>query len=323
MIEIKSSLSRNLKKICEEHYDALHPYISSRLKDLSSRQSCFITGNLKRIITAKPSELEKVNTEFIDFCVAAGVGRLKEKNVFRGLGSAMNYDWFSKKTNSHYGGYDLAKKLNVKTCPYCNRSYTVTVADTKNRIVRPDFDHFFPRKQYPLLSLSFYNLIPSCSTCNRTLKNQNKVVYGKYIHPYEEGFGDALKINFFPKDTDSAVGKKTDFDILAVSSPIQTSKSQRCLASFGLFKLKELYEESHSSEIADIIRKHYVSNGRYLEMLKAAFPKLGSIDELYRIAFGNYYNEGDFEKRPLSKLTKDVVEQLVFTYCGNKLIDEK
>jgi hypothetical protein len=319
MIEIKSSLLRNLKKICEEHYDALHPYISSRLKSLSSRQSGFITGNLKRILTAQPSELEKVNTEFIDFCVAAGVGRLKEKNVFRGLGSAINYDWFSKKTNSHYGGYDLAKKLNVKTCPYCNRNYTVTVADTKNRVVRPDFDHFFPRKQYPLLSLSFYNLIPSCSICNRTIKNQAKITYGKYIHPYEEGFGEALKINFFPKNTDSAVGIKTDFDILTITNAIQMEKAQRCLESFRLFKLKELYEESHNTEIADIIRKHSVSNGRYLEMLNEAFPNLGSFEELYRIAFGNYYSEDALEKRPLSKLVRDIVEQLAFTYYGTKL----
>jgi hypothetical protein len=43
---------------------------------------------------------------------------------------------------------------------------------------------------------------------------------------------------------------------------------------------------------------------------------LGEIDELYRISFGNYYHEDDFDKRPLSKLTKDVVEQLVFTFPG-------
>ena len=82
---------------------------------------------------------------------------------------------------------------------------------------------------------------------------------------------------------------------------------------FILFKLKEIYQESHGGEIADIVRKHVVSNGMYLEKMKNAFPGLGGIDELYRIAFGNFYHEDDFEKRPLSKLTRDVVDQLMFT----------
>lgn len=316
MIEIKSSLLRNLNKICQEHYTALQPNILPQLSKLSTRQKAFISLNLKRILTAKPDDLQKVNNEFISYCLAPGVGKLKRNNIYRGLSFTLNYRWFTKKEAIYYCGYDLAKKLNVKTCPYCNRNYTVTVSNGKSRVVRPDFDHFFPHKQYPLLALSFYNLIPSCLVCNRTIKNQAKIVYGKYIHPYEEGFGDALKINFFPKDVDSSVGLKTDFDILTIANPIQPAKSKKCLESFNLFKLKEIYQESHNGEIADIIRKHYISNGKYLEMLKAAFPRLGGTDELYRIAFGNYYNEDDFDKRPLSKLTKDVVDQLIFTYPG-------
>lgn len=316
MIEIKSSLLRNLNRICEEHYDALRPYILSRLNHLSTRQRDFINRNVKRILTSKPFELEKISIEFRDHCRVPGRGKMDRKNINRGIHSVFNYRWFTNKDANYYCGYELAKKLDVKTCPYCNRNYTVTVANGKSRIVRPDFDHFFPHKQYPLLALSFYNLVPSCLVCNRTLKNQAKIVYGKYVHPYEEGFADTLKINFFPRDADSAVGIKTDYDILTITNPLQPRKAKRCLESFNLFKLKEIYQESHSSEIAEIIRKHSISNGRYLEMLKDAFPKLGGIDELYRIAFGNYYREDDFDKRPLSKLTKDVVEQLVFTYPG-------
>lgn len=314
MIQIKTTLLRNLDKICEEHFNELQAPISAKLSSLTVRQRTFITANLKRIITSRPDELIKINNEFKTFCTAPGRGKFK--HIYKGLSSVFNYKWFTKKDATHYCSYDLATKLNVKTCPYCNRNYTVTVSDGKSRIVRPDFDHFFPHKHYQLLALSFYNLIPSCLICNRTIKNQAKIVYGKYIHPYEEGFNDALKINFFPRDVDSSVGIKTNFEILTLPHSLQPLKAKKCQNSFNLFKLKEIYKESHNGEIADIIRKHYISSGKYLEELQKAFPAIGTIDELYRLAFGNYYMEEDFEKRPLSKLTKDIVEQLVFTYPG-------
>src|SRR5690606_37151236 len=52
----------------------------------------------------------------------------------------------------------LSTELNVKTCPYCNRQYTFTIEKgTKN--IRPEFDHFHSKSEFPYLALSFYNLI--------------------------------------------------------------------------------------------------------------------------------------------------------------------
>jgi hypothetical protein len=310
MIQIKPTIQRNIDKICKEHYDSLQATILAKAANLKVRQREFIENNIEEILTSKPKALFDLHKDYVQFCKAPGRAKLKHYNT--GLSGTFNYKWFTKKDATHYCGYDLAKKLNFKTCPYCNRNYTVTVAEGMNRTVRPDFDHFFPHKQYPLLALSFYNLIPSCLICNRTIKNQAKIVYGKYIHPYEEGFGTALKINYFPMDMDSSVGLKENYSINLIPNPIEPEKSKRCINSFGLFKLKEIYQESHGGEIADVIRRHNISNGKYLEILHKAFPKLGSIEELYNIAFGNYHNEEDFEKRPLSKMTKDIVEQLVF-----------
>src|SRR5579871_2613125 len=124
----------------------------------------------------------------------------------------------------------------------------------------------------------------------------------------------ALKINYFPNDVDTALGIKSNFDIIPVLDQIQPLKAERCRQSFELFKLRKIYQASHNGEIADLVRKHVISNGRYLEILNNAFPSLGGIEELYRLGFGNYYFEDDFERRPLSKMTKDIVEQLTFTF---------
>lgn len=81
---------------------------------------------------------------------------------------------------------------------------------------------------------------------------------------------------------------------------------------FELFKLQEIYQISHIDEISDIIRKYHISGGKYLEVLHHRFPDLGSVEDLYKIGFANYYNEEDFGQRPLGKLTKDIVDQLSF-----------
>src|ERR1700694_241223 len=172
MIQIRTTLLRNLDKICDEHYNSLQAAVIAKLPGLSVRQKAFITANLKRILTSKPDDLNRVYNEFVNYFIAVGVGKMLKKNVNRGLTSVFNYKWFTRTYASYYCGYDLATKLNVKTCPYCNRNYTVTVADGKSRVTRPDFDHFFPHKQFPLLALSFYNLIPSCLVCNRPVKHQ-------------------------------------------------------------------------------------------------------------------------------------------------------
>ena len=35
-----------------------------------------------------------------------------------------------------------------------------------------------------------------------------------------------------------------------------------------------------------------------------------SMDELYRLAFGTHFSEDNFHKRPLSKMKKDILQEL-------------
>lgn len=311
MIRIKSNLLRNLDNIAEEHYIKLSPVILGRLATLRVRPRNFITANLRRILVGKPAELALLKAEYLTYCTAPGQYRLNANTVNGGLAAVFNYKHFAVTGAAYYCGYDLAKKLQVNTCPYCNRNYTVTIA-RRRRVTRPDFDHFMPKKVNPLLTLSFYNLIPSCLVCNRSVKNQSMVNYGDFIHPYEEEFGSTAKFNVIPLDADSAVGLGNKYSVGLEYNTLEPIKAARCKRSFELFQVQDIYNESHGGEISDIIRRHHISNGRYLEELHDAFPALGTIDELYRIAFGNIYKEDDFIGRPLSKLTKDIVDQLTF-----------
>lgn len=112
------------------------------------------------------------------------------KEIFRY--DALNYE---KKCQKESTAYWLQRQLGVKLCPYCNRMYTTTLFGEHR--IRPDFDHFYPQSNYPYLAVSLFNLIPSCSMCNRKKSNKAEVFYKKgkinnrsIIYPYDESFDE-------------------------------------------------------------------------------------------------------------------------------------
>lgn len=308
MIQIKSTPERNLDNLSHDFYLSVKNSIEKKINLIRGTPWLinFLKLNLEVIIKGNPRELSTINKRY---------KKLRDKNskqpvcVDNKVKMVFEYKWLAADKNR---AYEFAKALQVNSCPYCNRNYTVTVIKSKKNIVRPDFDHFFPKSMYPLLALSFYNLIPSCSICNRSIKGSQEIVYNRYIHPYEEGFGNAFRFNYRAKDADSMLGIKRNLLITGLLNCTDKKKAIKCNNSFKLFKLQEIYQLSHVDEVADIIRKYYVSGGRYLEVLHKQFPELGTVDELYKIGFANYHNEDDFGKRPLAKLTKDIVDQLSF-----------
>lgn len=68
--------------------------------------------------------------------------------------------------------YDIFERLNIRTCPYCNRHYTFTLRSKNKRFhTRPEFDHFYDKCTYPILAVTFLNLVPSCKECNHGKRN--------------------------------------------------------------------------------------------------------------------------------------------------------
>jgi len=311
MIQIKSTTSRDIPAIADQLYDDLRLTLQRRISRITGRPVLkeFLMDNLYNIITGSPEILILLNAEYLSVC-----RRFRYKKIYatEALHKVFNYLLFSRDKKK---AYQLASALHVNTCPYCNRNYTVTIIEQQNgrRIVRPDFDHFFPKVEFPLLALSFYNLIPSCPVCNRSIKGAKATIYQKFIHPYEEGYDNTLTFNYSANDPESMVGIKANFDVKILLDKTDPDKSTRCSNNFNLFKLQEIYQASHADEIADIVRKFHVSGGTYLDLLSREYPALGTMKELYKIAFANFYNEEDFDKRPLSKLTKDIFNQLKFT----------
>ena len=217
------------------------------------------------------------------------------------------------KFSNRKAAYNILRIMNVNVCPYCNRQYTFTIrAKTSKNIgekivkidlkSRPEFDHFFPKSEYPFLALSIYNLVPSCSLCN---KGKSNIPPENLLYPYEESFDD--KGIYF--EIQNVIGNLLKQEEIIVK--LQSAKKNQYLIKQynDSFKIESLYEQ-HSDYISELLYKNYIFNDEAIESIYRSYEKLfNSPSKLKQLILGNYESD-NFNQRPLSKLTNDILNQL-------------
>ncbi len=241
--------------------------------------------NLKNLLIGNPKKLEDIKDKFTLSRHVKSIKRI------------ISYDnW---KDYERYGAYDLAKHLDIPTCPYCNRMYTKTVIKKSGKkVTRPAFDHWFPKSKYPLLALSFHNLIPSCTVCNSGIKGSKEYTLDELFHPYYNKGCLKYKFSYEHKNYDDCSFK--------INSENDFSKN-----SINTFELEEIYK-THEDEIKDLLKIRQAYSESYIDMLEKQLLSgiTLSREEIYRLAFGVHYEEAQFDRRPLSKMKKDILTEL-------------
>lgn len=237
------------------------------------------------IIKAPIDTLEEIRTQ---------ITKNKQKSNISGYVSPQ------RKTNAHFfsimyetyrekHGEELIEKLGLTVCPYCNRNYI----NNGKEITTAELDHFFYKADNPIFALSFFNLIPCCHTCNHK-KGKKKIEISPYMNRTTDKL---LRFSFIPKSI-------TDIDIeIETIEPKMKSNIEK-------LHLKELYQ-CHKDLVYEIIHKSKIYNDKYIKSIfKLSSNKLDmSCDELY---YGNYLSEDSYYKRPLSKFTKDIIDEVSF-----------
>lgn len=219
-------------------------------------------------------------------------------------------NWFlNLDPDGYWGPYQLTQSLGMKVCSYCNRQYTFSLSKGKNKITRPELDHFLPKNEYPLLALSFYNLIPSCTICNRDCKGKISFTYLTHFSPYElNPKHELIKYDYYPKTYLGSIGETDDFRIFIKNDGAKLDPAMKAKidGNTKVFELNKIINE-HKDIVQEIIKKRHISNDSYIDTLQKTFPEAKlTLEEAYRLAYGNFYGEKDFNKRPLAKLTKDI-----------------
>jgi len=275
-------------KICKSKTQKLKisVYLFSVLKQIDLRQ----------VAGGNPFELVKINNQFKNLYLK---GKRKKISVQdrKSLEGIFNYRWFDNKENKLYNAYELCNNLRIETCIYCNRLYTSTVIiNRKEMVIRPTLDHWFAQESHPLLSLSFYNLIPSCSPCNSSVKHDATFELSKNTHPFvDKGITNSYQI-------------RSTYNTSLTSYKINViTRNKKIKSTLNTMKIAAIYEH-HQSELADLDLLQRKYNKSYLKRLGQLLDAKLTEKEVYRIMFGVEYEDENFYKRPLSKLKKDILK---------------
>lgn len=193
----------------------------------------------------------------------------------------------------------LVELLNIKTCPYCNRNFVVNF-DNGTTV---ELDHFFPKNNYPYLAISLYNLIPSCHTCNHKKSTQKLKIY-----PYKESFSDYMKFDYKAKKLPF---NESNIDLLIVKMKNTRNYRKKINNYKRVLNISDLYE-NHKDIVLELIQKAEIYNESYLDELIQNYEGVlfKNREDLLRLITCGYITDDEIHKRPLSKLIKDISEEL-------------
>ena len=168
---------------------------------------------------------------------------------------------------------------------------------------RPELDHFYPKTEYPIFCLSFYNLIPACHSCNH-VKSANPVK----VNPYKRAFRRKFIItdkNGKPLSR-SAIFRLTRKEIRLAFDGADNDEDEndRVLGLTNVYNL-------HTDYVKELIDKTMAYDAHARKALVESFQGAGHHPrQVYDFVWGRHLMDAEYEDRPLSKLTKDMLDLL-------------
>lgn len=198
---------------------------------------------------------------------------------------------------------EYIKDLDITVCPYCNRNYIFNFKKIDSLEATAQLDHFFDKSTYPYFSVTIFNLVPSCQTCNQRKSKKTDVIY----HPFSESLNDDVKFKLKLKDSKFYYDKNS----LEIVTEVNKNKEKVVNSHIETFNIQNLYNE-HKDIVLELIQKAQIYNESYIDELYQKYE--GTLfknrEDVLRHITGGYIEDKDINKRPLSKLIKDISEEL-------------
>lgn len=257
----------------------------------------------EKYLKAAPLELRRMHNQLFK-AIYDGTHNVDEEK--KALTCIFNYEGAVDK-NIEFS-YAVASLIGNNTCTYCNRQYTLTISNQNDHLIRPQFDHWFPQSKYLDLTLSYFNLIPSCSLCNSSLKHDKPMRLKKHIHPYiDKNAGFNFDYHSLGEDADGIEHFHVDCPITAIKRDKKRVKN-----TLEMFRIEEIYSAHEGLELKDLVElaraypNDYISN-----LIERVIGDTGIREEdVYRLIFGIETNEEKYVNRPFSKFKKDIINRL-------------
>lgn len=208
----------------------------------------------------------------------------------------------------------VIRDLHLNTCVYCNTQFAIATDDNSAFY---QLDHCLPKSKYPYLCTSFFNLQPSCGSCNQR-KSSTDIRFGQYNLSM---WKDSIEDDYYRFKIDHAslinyvknIGSRKAEDLIVFLDCESSDKDIKTM-------WKEIEKKFHingqykhlDSVLEEIIWKHRIYSEGHTSSLSKTFISLfpdmeGQVD---RLIWGNLMNKEEIFKRPLAKLYQDIKEQL-------------
>ena len=190
-----------------------------------------------------------------------------------------------------------------------DRNEKKTRISKEKKLLRHHLDHYLPKSLNPFFSLSFYNLIPSCYECNSPLKgDENKI---QPYNPYTDDFdNDAVfSVEYAEEYKNSDINNINNIKILI--NPRYLHKNiEKIQDHCKLLKLNERYAYRRDY-VCELLDKKDVWTADMIDEFKNRllyrYDDAEALNILNRVIWGNYLDKKSINKRPLTKLTRDIL----------------
>ena len=279
------------------------------VKKLISNLPLLLTGTppkLKSFIDSLHSDYIKIASKKV-YKPYMTKGKRKNQTFSKGLLQAMGYENYRESKL-----VELSRMLNIKVCPYCNHNFTlyIDILGKTNMKGLFQFDHFYDKSDYPYLSMSLYNLIPSCSSCNHQKRTtQLDIRYNPYFKAISEEF-HFMVVDSFQLRSGRKGADKIDIKI------------ERNVSRQGVDELQnDLHLEEQYGRHKDIVQEIYdkAYNETYYRNMLTCIPDEDR-EKLLNQWLGIPLDKNDIDKRPLTKFCQDVLKQARREYGRGKKI---
>jgi len=286
-----------------KYYKYIKDYINQKntkysLKKINCDLLTIFDKDLEEIISSNPEEIRKlIKISPNDFT--------KEIIQLKDLYEVFRNKW----------AVEFIDDLDIKICPFCNREYIFKFEDGvlgKPRIIA-SLDHYYDKDTYPFLSVSIFNLIPCCHICNSKFKHTKNFYNEKHLHPYENSFNEKVKFSQFFNNVNEENKKFSLLSKERISLSLKPldKKDIATQNTIDTFRLETLYQE-HKDIVLELIQKREIYPDSYIDDLFQQYE--GTLfknrEDVLRHITGGYIEDKDINKRPLSKLIKDISEEL-------------
>lgn len=271
-------------------------------KNISKDFICFLEKYKEELISALPKRLIEIHKDF-------------ENKNFSKHQKKLIKSFFKDTCYKNFPNKEFLNHLGVDTCVYCNRNYTLYIGGNH---ARAELDHWFPKEKFPILAVSFYNLIPSCHSCNhikgngdvlvKQLLGKTKITEKEINNWWENVLNDLNHPYFDYSEFKFSFSYNSINDFNMIIKVFKNSKTEKTII---FNKTKEIYDSHRNKELKDLIDLRYKYPENYINTLvEKTFKGTMSKEEIYRMVFGIETKEEDYHKRPFSKFKHDIIEEL-------------